>query len=106
MSWTFITSHGRVLLAIAADPERTIREIAAEVGITERATHRVISGLTEAGYLERLHVGRRVHYRLNLHRLHQEPIERARAVRELVALVATTTPPESGGEDSSKGGRR
>src|SRR5579859_5641417 len=72
VTWTFITSHGRVLLAVAADPRRTIREIAAEVRLTERATHRVISGLTEAGYLERLRLGRRVHYRLNLHQLQQE----------------------------------
>lgn len=92
MTWTFLTSHGQVLLAIAAGPRRTIREIADEVGMTERATHRVISTLGEAGYLERIRVGRRVHYRLNLHLLHEEQIERARLVRELVSLLAATTP--------------
>lgn len=59
--------------------------------MTERATHRVISSLSEAGYLERIRVGRRVHYRLNLHLLQKEQIERARLVRELVSLLAATT---------------
>ena len=91
MEWTFLTSHGQVLLAIAADPRRTIRQIAQEVGMTERATHRVISDLGKAGYLERIRVGRRVHYRLNLHLLHKEQIERARLVREMVSLLTLTT---------------
>lgn len=92
MTWTFLTSHGQVLLAVAADPRRTVREIADEVGMTERAAHRVISSLSEAGYLERIRVGRRVHYRLNVQLLHREQIERARLVRELVSLLAATTP--------------
>lgn len=92
MSWTFLTSHGQVLLAIAADPQRTIRQIADEVGMTERATHRVISGLSEAGYLERVRTGRRVSYRLHLHLLRGEEIERARLVRDLVSLLGVTMP--------------
>lgn len=92
MGWTFLTSHGQVLLAVAADPHRTIRQIADEVGMTERAAHRVISSLGEAGYLERIRVGRRVHYGLNLHLLQKEQIERTRLVREMVSLLTATTP--------------
>lgn len=92
MHWSFLTSHGQVLLALASDPDRTIRQIGDQVGMTERATHRVISNLSEAGYLERIRVGRRVRYRLHLHRLQGEQIERARLVRELVALLAPVLP--------------
>jgi DNA-binding IclR family transcriptional regulator len=90
MSWNFVTNHGRVLLAVAADPRHTVRQIAAEVGITERAAHRVITNLVEAGYLERTRVGRRTEYRLDIDKLHLEPHDRARVVRELVALLAST----------------
>lgn len=103
MSWTFLTSHGHVLLAVAADPRRTIRQIADEVGMTERATHRVISSLGEAGYLDRIRLGRRVHYRLNLHLLQKEQIERARLVREMVSLLAATTPGATTDERPSDG---
>jgi DNA-binding Lrp family transcriptional regulator len=92
MDWTFVTNHGRVLLAVAVDPTRTIRQIAAEVGITERAVHRIIVALTNAGYLERIRVGRRVHNRVNVHQIHVESLERAATVRQLFALLAATTP--------------
>ncbi len=92
MGWTFVTNYGRVLLAVAADPTRTIREIAAEVGITERAVHRIIVALTNAGYLERTRAGRRVHNRVNLHQIHVESLERAAAVRELSVLLAAAEP--------------
>jgi DNA-binding IclR family transcriptional regulator len=92
MSWLFVTNHGRVLLSIAGDPRQTVRQIGAEVGITERAAHRVIANLAEAGYLERTRVGRRTEYKLNVRRLHEEPDERARVVRDLVRLLTTHAP--------------
>ena len=102
MEWTFVTNHGRVLLAVAVDPTRTIRQIAAEVGITERAVHRIIVALTNAGYLERTRAGRRVHNRVNLHQIHVESLERAATVRELSALLAAAAPvPQDRDEDSA-----
>lgn len=95
MAWTSITNHGRVLLAVAADPQRTLRQIAVEAGVTERATHRIITSLTEAGYLERTRVGRRVHYRLNYRlnvgQLQTERAQRACEARELVAFLGTVS---------------
>jgi hypothetical protein len=34
-SWSFLTSHGKVLLCIAPDPEVRLRDIASQVAITE-----------------------------------------------------------------------
>lgn len=66
-SWTFLTNHGQVLLAIARNPQSTEREIAATVGITERAVQRIIADLEEAGYMTRVREGRRNHYHLHPH---------------------------------------
>ncbi|MDA8367799.1 MAG: MarR family transcriptional regulator, partial [Actinomycetota bacterium] len=41
--WTFLSNHGHVLVAIAADPEGRCRDIAERVGITERAAQSIIS---------------------------------------------------------------
>ena len=55
----FLTNHGMALVCIAADPGIRMKEIAAQVDITERATQRIVSDLIEAGYLNRQRVGRR-----------------------------------------------
>ena len=63
--WTFVTSHTQVLLCIARDPDVRMRDVAATVGITERAAQRILADLVEAGYVERTRVGRRNHYKIN-----------------------------------------
>ena len=63
--WTFITNHGLVLSYISHNPSHTAREIANHVGVTERTTHKIISDLEEAGYIERRKSGRRNLYRVN-----------------------------------------
>jgi DNA-binding Lrp family transcriptional regulator len=63
--WAFITTHGLVLAAIAKHPRSTAREIGDAVGITERAAHKLINDLDEAGYITKIKVGRKNHYRLH-----------------------------------------
>ena len=63
--WTFITNHGLVLSFIFHNPRSTAREIANEIGVTERTTHKIISDLEIAGYIERRKDGRRNLYRVN-----------------------------------------
>jgi DNA-binding Lrp family transcriptional regulator len=60
--WLFLTNQARVLLYIAGNPTSTAREIAQAVGITERATQRLIRDLDEAGYITRTRVGRHNEY--------------------------------------------
>ena len=50
------------LLSIAQNPHARMRDIAADVDITERATQRIVADLIEAGYLDRERVGRRNRY--------------------------------------------
>jgi DNA-binding Lrp family transcriptional regulator len=58
----FLTNHGLALLSIARDPGVRMRDIAAEVHITERAAQRIVAELIDAGYLDRERVGRRNRY--------------------------------------------
>ena len=60
-----MTSHTRVLLCIARDPSVRLRDVAATVGITERAAQRIVRDLEAAGYLERERVGRRNTYKIH-----------------------------------------
>lgn len=60
--WSFLTNHARVLLCIARDPAVRLREIGTTVGITERAAHRIVNDLADAGYISRERIGRRNHY--------------------------------------------
>ncbi len=60
--FSFLSNHGLVLLCIAHDPRSRMRDIAAAVGITERAAQRIVAELIENGYVTRTREGRRNHY--------------------------------------------
>ena len=85
--WTFLTNHAHVLLLISRDPDIRVRELAERVGITERAAHRIVGDLVEAGYLSRARVGRRNHYVVHPERPLRHPIERAHQVGELLEVL-------------------
>ena len=63
--WSFFTNHGFVLVAIAKHPRSTAREIGDAVGITERAAHKLIRDLEEAGYITKTKVGRKNQYKIH-----------------------------------------
>ena len=63
--WGFITNHGLVLATIARHPRSTAREIGDAVGVTERAAHKIIKDLEDAGYIDKARVGRQNRYRIH-----------------------------------------
>ena len=63
--WTLISNHGLVLAAIARNPHKTAREIADDVGITERTAHKIIIDLEKAGYITRSKIGVRNTYEIH-----------------------------------------
>ena len=85
--WTFLTNHAQVLVCIAHDPGVRLRDIAERVGITERATHRIVSELADAGYLTRERNGRRNHYTINAQLPLPDPVARERNVGQLLAIL-------------------
>jgi DNA-binding MarR family transcriptional regulator len=60
--FAFLTNHGLALLSIAEDPLIRMRDIAASLEITERATQRIVGDLIDAGYVDRTRNGRRNEY--------------------------------------------
>ena len=64
-SWTFLTNHTQVLLCLARDPHVRLRNVADDVGITERAAQRILADLVKSGYVDRVRVGRRNEYTVN-----------------------------------------
>ena len=85
--WTFLTNYSHVLLAIAAAPDQTMREVAVRVGITERAAQRILADLIEAGYLESERIGRRNRYKVNGALPLRHPLEQGNPVSTLLALL-------------------
>lgn len=85
--WKFLSNHALVLLCIADDPGVRLRDIAASVGITERATHRIVDELVKGGYVSRERRGRRNHYELQRHLPLREPLLRDRKLTDLLALL-------------------
>jgi DNA-binding MarR family transcriptional regulator len=85
-NWTFLTNHGHVLLAIARNPTARLRDVADEVGVTERAAQAIVADLEAGGYLNRTRVGRRNEYTLNPAGRFRHPAEADRQVGDLLAL--------------------
>ena len=85
--WTFLTNHAHVLLCIARDPEVRLRDVAARVGITERAVQRIVTDLEAGGYLTVSKEGRRNRYRLHSELPLRHPLERHHTVEALLGLV-------------------
>jgi len=85
--WTFLTNHAHVLLCVARDPGVRLRDVAAAVGITERAAQRIVADLVEAGYLERSREGRRNRYELDPGLPLRHPLERNHTIGELIAVL-------------------
>ncbi len=94
--WTFLTNHGHVLVCIAQDPDVLLSEIAERVGIRERAAHRIVTELVDAGYVRRERVGRRNHYTIDPDRPLRHPLEREHIIGELLSAIAPTEWPAGG----------
>jgi predicted transcriptional regulator len=91
-TWTFVTNHALVLLRIAQDPEIRLRDVAASVGITERAVQRIISDLEAGGYLSRTRVGRRNRYQVRGDMPFRHPSQRHHEVGQLLAVLGADEP--------------
>jgi DNA-binding MarR family transcriptional regulator len=85
--WTFLSNHTHVMVCLAGNEDLTLRDIAQTVGITERAVHRIVTELEEAGALTRERVGRR-----NIYKIHSElhlrhPLESHCTIGEILKLL-------------------
>jgi DNA-binding MarR family transcriptional regulator len=86
-SWDFLTNHAHVLVCIARDPGIRIRDIAAAVGITERAANRIVSELVDDGYVMRERQGRRNRYQVKTELPLRHPLAEEHEVGDLLDVL-------------------
>lgn len=86
-SWTFLTNHSHVLICLDREPDVRMRDIAEQVGITERAVQKIIADLIEGGYVTATKVGRRNRYHVTASHNLRHPVESHRTVEDLLRLV-------------------
>ncbi len=72
-AWGFFTNHALLLLSIAMDNASTVREMAASVGITERAVVAILNQLEGESVIQRERQGRRNSYVIDLEALRSFP---------------------------------
>lgn len=87
--WTFLSNHGHVLVCLARNPDMRLRDVAAAVGITERAVQKIIGDLERARVLDREREGRRNRYHLHVDQPLRHPLESHRSIGALLRTILT-----------------
>ncbi|NQU36914.1 MAG: winged helix-turn-helix transcriptional regulator [Actinobacteria bacterium] len=87
--WTFLTNHGHVLICLSRNPDARIRDVAAQVGITERAAQGILSELEADGYVTKVKRGRRNRYRIHREQTFRHPAEDSHPVGDLLEIFTT-----------------
>ena len=82
-----MTNHAHVLAILHSDSEMVLRQVAIEVGITERAVQRIIQDLEKDGFIVREKVGRCNRYQVQVKEHLRHPIEAHRKIGDLLKLI-------------------
>lgn len=82
-----MSNHTHVLLCLARDPAARLRDIATQVGITERGVFRVITDLESGGVVTRRREGRRNRYEIDTSAHLRHHLEADRTVGGLLGLL-------------------
>lgn len=85
--WTLFSNHGHVLLYLAREPDARLRDVAENVGITERAVQKIVRDLQEGGAISVRKQGRRNRYRINGRKPLRHELEAHRSIGSLVKLM-------------------
>ena len=91
-AWTFLTNHSHVLRCLVQDSEARMRDVAEQVGITERAVQRIVSELEAAGYVTRTREGRRNSYSVNGALPLRHRVEGHQTLNALIKLILKNRP--------------
>ena len=87
--WNFLTNHAHVMVCLSKSQDATLREIANQVGITERTTHRIIDELVDEGVIKKSRHGRGNRYELNLDFPLRHPLEESISIGMLLRAVVS-----------------
>jgi len=85
--WAFFSNYAHVLVCLTHKPQPTMRQIAAQVGITERAVQRILAKLIMADVVNIRKVGRRNSYKIDLNQQLRHPLECHKTIGEFINLI-------------------
>lgn len=88
--WTFFSNHGHVYFLLALNENITLREVANEVGVTERTVLGIVQDLETEGYLKRKKVGRSNRYTIVSHKRLRHSLESNVRLKDLIDLIKKT----------------
>lgn len=90
-NWTLFSNHGHVLVCLARDSEARLRDVANDVGITERAVQKIVRDLQDGGMISVTKSGRRNCYRIHKKQALRHKLEAACNLRDLIRVVNQET---------------
>ena len=96
--WTFFSNYGHVLVCLSRNNEARLRDVALEVGVTERAVQKIVKDLQDAGFITVSKQGRCNRYWLNKRKSLRHGLESHCNVGKLLALVTRPDPVKAAAE--------
>ena len=91
--WSFLTSHARALICITHDPGVRLRDIAAQLAVTERSAYGIVNDLAAAGYVVKNKDGRRNRYEIQGHLPLKDALSREPTIGEVLDILVDTREP-------------
>ncbi len=85
--WTLFSNHGHVLVCLARNSEARLRDVAMDVGITERAVQKIVRDLQDGGMVTVTKNGRRNSYRIHGKKTLRHDLESACTLKDLIKFV-------------------
>ena len=85
--WTFLSNHAHVLVCLARDSGARLRDIALDVGITERRVSSIVTDLEAEGVIKISRNGRRNSYSINRRARLRHPLESHQTVGDLLRAI-------------------
>ena len=85
--WTLFSNHGHVLVCLARNADARLRDVAMDVGITERAVQKVVRDLQDGGMVTVTKNGRRNSYRIHVKKTLRHDLESACTLKDLIKFV-------------------
>ena len=101
-NWTLFSNHGHVLVCLARNPQARLRDVASDVGITERAVQKIVSDLQSGGMVKVSKHGRRNHYRIHPKQTLRHDLEANCTLGELLKCVNPSQSAKSSQRDTEK----
>ena len=86
-TWTLFSNHGHVLVCLARNPQARLRDVASDVGITERAVQKIVRDLQDGGMISVTKSGRRNCYRIHGKQPLRHELENGCKLRDLIKVV-------------------